>query len=36
MFSSYKYNIADVTESSFRMWDYGLTEEENSITYFKD
>ena len=36
MFSSYEYNIADVTESSFRMWDYGLTEEENTITYYKD
>ena len=35
-FSQYEKNIADVTELSFRMWDYGLTEAENSMTYYKN
>lgn len=29
-------NIADITPTSFRMWGYGLTEENNSHTYNKE
>ena len=29
-------NISDVSSSSFKMWGYGLTEENNSHTYIKE